>query len=390
MRYLLLTLLACLLCIACEGPVGQAPSGSGVALTERMAARPDPGFERAIAPRDFHFPADHGAHESFATEWWYFTGNLESKQGRRFGYQLTLFRVGLKPGRPAADSEWRAHQLYMGHLAISDIEGRRHHSAERFSRAAAGLAGAQVEPLRVWLGPWSIRGTPESTFPLRLDAETEALSLRLTLEAGDRPRVLQGEDGLSRKSAAPGNASYYYSYTRLPSAGTLRLGEHSFEVSGASWFDREWSSSALAADQAGWDWFALQLDDGRDLMYYQLRGTDGRPQAFSKGVLVTRDGDVEPITFSDVQLEPVRIWQSNEGSRYPVQWTLDIPRHGLQLVVEAAFDDQEMQHSVRYWEGAVVVTGSHSGRGYLELSGYTAADGGGSVTDPLAQAVDRE
>jgi predicted secreted hydrolase len=214
-----------------------------------------------------------------------------------------------------------------------------------------------------------------STFPLRLDAETDDLALALTLEAGDKPRVLQGERGLSRKSAAPGNASYYYSYTRLPSVGTLRLGEHSFEVSGASWFDREWSSSALAADQAGWDWFALQLDDGRDLMYYQLRGTDGRPQAFSQGVLVARDGDVEPITFGDVQLEPVRTWQSDEGSRYPVQWTLDIPRHGLRLVVEAAFDDQEMQHSVRYWEGAVVVTGSHPGRGYLELSGYTAAEG---------------
>ena len=197
--------------------------------------------------------------------------------------------------------------------------------------------------------------------------------MQLTLEAGDRPRVLQGERGLSRKSAAPGNASYYYSHTRLPTTGVLRIGDRSLRVSGDSWFDREWSSSALAADQAGWDWFALQLDDGRDLMFYQMRGTDGLPQAFSKGVLVWRDGSVEPLAHDDVELRPVRTWQSDSGGHYPVQWTLDVPRHGLQLVVQAAFDDQEMQHTVRYWEGAVVVTGSQSGRGYLELSGYPGA-----------------
>ena len=382
---MLLTLLAGLLTIACEGPAPDpAASGSGIALSERMAARPDPGFERAIAPRDFRFPTDHGPHETYATEWWYFTGNLSSAEGGRFGYQLTLFRVGLRPGLPTDDSAWRTHQLYMGHLAISDLGQRQHHSAERFSRAAAGLAGAQAEPLRVWLGPWSIHGTPGSTFPLQLRADTDQLSLQLALDAGDKPYVLQGESGLSRKSAAPGNASYYYSYTRLPTTGTLRIAERSYQVSGNSWFDREWSSSALAADQAGWDWFALQLDDGRDLMYYQMRGTDGRAQAFSKGVLVASDGSAQPLAFGDVRLTPIRTWQSDEGSRYPVQWTLDIPRFDLQLEVEAAFDDQEMQHTVRYWEGAVTVRGSHSGRGYLELSGYA-----GSVANEPAQMRDR-
>lgn len=368
----LISLLVCLLIVACDQPVEQTTSGSGVALTERMAATPDPGFERAYSPRDFRFPADHGPHETFATEWWYFTGNLSTGQGRYFGYQLTLFRVALKPGTPRVDSDWRSHQLYMGHLAISDIERRRHQSAERFSRAAAGLAGAQAEPLRVWLGPWSIHGTPGNTFPLQLRADTPELSLALTLGASHKPMVLQGERGLSRKSAAPGNASYYYSYTRLPTDGVLRVGGQSFQVSGASWLDREWSSSALAADQAGWDWFALQLDDGRELMYYQMRGVDGRAQRFSKGVLVRRDGSVEPIVHGDVELTPVRTWQSEDGSRYPVQWTLGIPRLGLQLDVEAVFDDQEMRHTVRYWEGAVTVGGSQSGRGYLELSGYAS------------------
>jgi predicted secreted hydrolase len=382
-------LFACLMIAACEQAVEQTTSGSGVALTERMAATPDPGFERAYAPRDFRFPADHGPHETFATEWWYFTGNLSTAQGRYFGYQLTLFRVALKPGAPPVDSDWRAHQLYMGHLAISDLERRRHHSAERFSRAAAGLAGAQIEPLRIWLGPWSISGAPGTTFPLQLRADTPELSLALTLRAGHKPMVLQGERGLSRKSAAPGNASHYYSFTRLPTDGVLHIREQSFQVSGASWLDREWSSSALAADQAGWDWFALQLDDGRELMYYQMRGVDGRPQPFSKGVLVGRDGSVEPLAQGDVELTPVRTWQSDDGARYPVQWTLSIPRLGLQLDVEAAFDDQEMRHTVRYWEGAVRVRGSQSGRGYLELSGYAALAPDG-VSDQVAQAVDRQ
>jgi predicted secreted hydrolase len=363
-------LLLSLLITACDQPAEQAASESGVALTERMAATPDPGFERAYSPRDFLFPADHGPHETFATEWWYFTGNISTAQGRYFGYQLTLFRVALKPGTPPDDSDWRTHQLYMGHLAISDLERRKHHSAERFSRSAAGLAGAQAEPLRVWLGPWSIQGTPGTSFPLKLHADTPELSLALTLDAGRKPIVLQGERGLSRKSATPGNASYYYSYTRLPTNGVLRIGGQDFQVSGDSWFDREWSSSALAADQAGWDWFALQLDDGRELMYYQMRGIDGRPQPFSKGVLVGRDGSVEPIVHSDVELTPMRTWKSDEGSSYPVQWSLAIPRLGLQLEVEAAFDEQEMRHTVRYWEGAVTVRGSQSGRGYLELSGY--------------------
>ena len=381
----ILVLLTFMLTVACERPSENQAPVDPVSLGERMAASPDPGFERAIKPRDFRFPADHGPHQSFATEWWYFTGNLTSAQGERLGYQLTLFRVGLRPGMPADDSDWRAHQLYMGHLAISDLDRRKHHSAERFSRAAAGLAGAQAEPLHVWLGPWAIRGTPGSTFPLTLRADTPELSLDLTLEAGEKPLVLQGERGLSRKSAAPGNASYYYSYTRLPTRGTLRIAGRSMQVSGSSWFDREWSSSALAADQAGWDWFALQLDDGRDLMYYQMRGTDGRPQVYSKGVLVGPDGNAEPIDSADVELTPVRTWQSAEGSHYPVQWTLRIPRLGLELDVEAAFDDQEMHHTVRYWEGAVTIGGTHSGRGYLELSGYAR-----SVSDQLTQTVDRQ
>jgi predicted secreted hydrolase len=366
--------LACLvvLCLAACAPEAPAPGDppSGVAVDQRMGATPDPGFARALQPREFSFPADHGAHEDFATEWWYFTGNLHSESGRRFGYQLTLFRIGLKAGPAAGDSPWRSQQTYMGHLAVSDVESGRHHSAERFSRAAAGLAGAQTQPLRIWLGPWSIQGTPGQTFPLRLSAGTPELGLELTLDAGAKPVVLQGDRGLSPKSAAPGNASYYYSLTRLPTRGEIRLAERRWRVEGNSWFDREWSSSALAPDQAGWDWFALQLDDGRDLMFYQMRDKQGRAQRFSRGVLVDADGDTQPLNFDAVQLSPTRTWRSDDGTSYPVAWRLRVPDRGIDLVVEAAFDEQLMRHTVTYWEGTVDVSGSHNGLGYLELSGY--------------------
>ncbi len=356
---------------ACGGlDEDRVPKAGGVGVAQHMAAVPDPGFARASRPRTFRFPADHGAHLAYATEWWYFTGNLRSDEGRRFGYQLTLFRIALKPGPPDGDGGWRARQIYMGHLAVSDIAAARHHSAERFSRAAAGLAGAQAQPLHLWLGPWSIRGTGDDTFPIRLTADSPEIAIALTLERGDRPMVLQGDGGLSRKGPGDGNASYYYSLTRLATSGDLRVAEERYRVHGDSWFDREWSSSALAADQAGWDWFALQLNDGRDLMFYRMRGVDGRAQPFSQGVLVEPDGSTHRLTLNDVQATPTRTWHDAEGVAYPVGWRLRLPQFGMELDVQAAFDAQTMQHAVRYWEGAVVVSGSHAGVGYLELSGY--------------------
>ena len=338
-----------------------------------MGPAPDAGFARALLPRAFRFPDDHGAHPEFATEWWYLTGNLRDESGRRFGYQFTLFRVGLRPGESLADSNWRAQQIYMGHIAISDIAAGRHHSAERFARAAAGLAGARPSPFAVWLGAWSLQGGTE-LFPLRLMAGNDDIGLSLQLQAGAKPLVLQGEDGLSRKSASPGNASYYYSFTRLPTQGELRIGNSRYSVTGDSWLDREWSSSALEDNQVGWDWFALQLDDGRELMFYQLRDKQGRSHPFSRGSLVQSDGSSQPLLPDAVKLTPLRHWRAEDGAPYPVAWRLRVAAHGLDLEVQALLDDQLMDHSVRYWEGAVQVSGSHTGRGYLELSGYRAGE----------------
>jgi predicted secreted hydrolase len=369
MRLLSLFLLLLLL-TACESQTGSQTRDTPVRVDQRMGGSPDPGFKRATAPRAFEFPRDHGAHPEFATEWWYFTGNLQSDQGQAFGYQFTLFRVGLKPGKPEPDSQWRAHQVYMGHLALSDIDAAEHLSAERFSRAAAGLAGASLQPVRIWLGPWVIQGGGQDLFPLKLRAAAEAFSIDMTIERGGSPLVLQGEQGLSQKGPEPGNASYYYSMTRLPTSGKVQVDDHSFDVEGYSWFDREWSSSALSKDQAGWDWFALQLDDGRDLMFYQMRDKQGKAQSYSRGVLVESSGRVHELSLENTQLEALRSWKNADGVEYPIQWSLVIPEYAIDLVIEAAFDDQEMRHTVHYWEGAVRVTGSHKGKGYLELSGY--------------------
>jgi len=364
-------LLICLLPVACDQSNSVAPHpGNSISVTQRMGAAPDPGFARALDVREFNFPADHAAHPAFATEWWYFTGNLQSDQGAAYGYQLTLFRVGLKPGDPASDSDWRSHQLYMGHLALSELGKARHLSAERFARAAAGLAGAQVQPLKIWLGPWSIESSSRELFPLHLTASTPELGINLQLHAGSKALVLQGDKGLSRKGSGAGNASYYYSYTRLPTHGEIRLADQTVAVSGNSWFDREWSSSALASDQAGWDWFSLQLDDGRDLMFYRMRDQQGAAQSFSNGVLVGVDGSVIPLSLDDVRLDVLRQWQSPDQVSYPLSWRLQIARQHIDLRIDAAFEDQEMRHTVRYWEGAVTVSGSHAGVGYMELSGY--------------------
>ena len=360
-------LMLALLLSACEA---QPPAnGPAVRVDQAMGAQPDPGFARAYQPRAFEFPQDYAAHPDYATEWWYLTGNLQSESGRRFGYQVTLFRVGLRPGEPAPDSAWRANQIYMGHIAISDIDGGRHVSAERFARAAAGLAGATAAPFEVWLDDWSLRGGA-GLFPLTVAAQNQDMALSLQLTAGNKPLVLQGDHGLSRKSATPGNASYYYSFTRLPTRGELRIGDQRYSVQGDSWMDREWSSSALDKDQAGWDWFALQLDDGRELMFYRLRNKQGGMHPFSRGSLVEKDGRVHSLLPGQVKLTPLHYWQAKDGTRYPVGWRLQVPGYGLDLEVQALLDDQLMDHSVHYWEGAVAVSGSQDGRGYLELSGY--------------------
>jgi predicted secreted hydrolase len=329
------------------------------------------GYARAVTAREFEFPEDHGPHPDFRNEWWYFTGNLTGSNGRAFGYQITLFRTAVSPNAVETESAWRTRQIYMGHLAVSDLAAERHYAFERFSRGALELAGAGATPFRVWLEDWQLRGTDDDAFPLRLRAAEDPVSVDLTLTPIHGP-ILQGNEGLSAKSAEPGNASYYYSYTRLATQGTLSIGGVEYPVTGQSWFDREWSTSALGRDRTGWDWFALHLDDGRDLMFYRLRLADGGMAPESDGVLVAADGRYQRLGAGSVELTPLDVWESpRTGDRYPIRWRMRVPAHDLDLTVSARLPNQEMRLAVRYWEGSVTVTGNHGGLGYLEMTRYT-------------------
>jgi predicted secreted hydrolase len=370
---LVLVLLApglALLLAACPDKTPTASLDVGEALGGVAAE----GFARADSPRRFRFPEDHASHPDFRNEWWYFTGHLEGEQGQRFGYQLTLFRIALAPGAPQSESAWATHQVWMGHAALTDVDAGQHRHAERYARGAAGLAGQAMTPFRVWLEDWQISGAEDGRFPWQLRVESDEFALDLEVSPRRAP-VLQGDRGLSQKSAAAGNASYYYSLTRLATRGEIRSGDQRYRVQGLSWLDREWSTSALGDDQAGWDWFSLQLDSGADLMLYRLRRKDGSTDPHSAGKWVTADAQDETLGAADFRLRETRFWASPEtGRRYPVAWTLESGGRTPTLEIEAVLDAQEMRTAVTYWEGAVWVrdaaSGERIGRGYLEMTGY--------------------
>ena len=333
------------------------------------------GFQRVTGPQLFEFPVDHGPHHDFQTEWWYYTGNLDTVEGRHFGYQLTFFRRALVPPdhRPERSSDWATDQVYMAHFALTDVAGGHFHAFERFARGAAGLADAQGTPYRVWLEDWSVQQVQADAIRLRAAQDDLAIDLSLIDRKGP---VLQGEGGYSEKGPGSGNASYYYSQMRLDSSGTIRVGDGLYQVRGLSWMDHEFSSSGLAPDQVGWDWFALQMDDGSELMVYQIRRTDGSVDPFSSGTLVTRDGRPRHLSRDDFSIRIDGTWRSpRSGATYPARWRVEVPLADLSLNIEPYLADQELDVSIIYWEGAVRVSGqrdgsSVSGSGYIEMTGY--------------------
>lgn len=358
---------------------GVAPGIQATIAVREALGGADAGFARALAPRPFAFPEDHGPHPDFRTEWWYYTGNLQTSAGRHFGFQLTFFRNALAPlpagGRDGSASAWATRQLFLAHFALTDTAAGRFHTASRLTRQALGLAGAQARPFRVWVEDWSVEGEPPDGLPMRLRAAEGDVAIDLLLSAEKRP-VLQGDRGLSRKGPEPGNASYYYSFTRMAARGTVRQGGESLPVSGQAWMDREWSTSALGPDLVGWDWFAFQLDDGRDLMFYVLRRHDGGAAPFSAGTLVATDGQTQRLGVRDAGIEVLQHWTSPRSRvRYPARWRMTVPSAGLRLEVAPRLADQELIVGTRYWEGAVAMEGSAggrpiSGKGYVELVGY--------------------
>ncbi len=376
MRLLLLPILIFL--AACTSPPPeQFAVADSESFTQYMSGSDTAGYKRAVEPRDFSFPEDHGPHWGYKTEWWYITGNLSAENGHRFGYQITFFKTAIAADSAGLEDAWEFSNIYMAHLGLSDITNEQFYSYERFQRGAAGLAGAQTTPFRVWLDNWSLQQTEPfsaTRFSVRFNAETEQAAITLDYRAL-KEAVLQGEKGLSQKGRGAGNASYYYSYTRLATSGQILLNGQSYEVDGLSWMDREWSTSALEEQQAGWDWFALQLDDGTDIMYYQLRFKNGDVDSLSRGTWVNADNSYETINYKDMQLTALEYATAGSGTRYPLKWRMQIPGRQMNITVSATFTDQEHRHSFRYWEGAVIVGGTVagapvSGSGYLEMTGY--------------------
>lgn len=391
MRSLPASTLVLLLALGC-GPGATEESTDRTDVVSILGGSGDAeGFARVTGPRPLVFPPDHGAHPETQIEWWYTTGNVRDGDGRRFGFEVTFFRFGLDAAADPTEraSAWATRDVYMAHFAVTDVDGERFHAFDRFTRGAAGLAGAEGDPWRVWNEDWSLVGSDggESPFPLRLragdrdDGRAVALDLVLT---GTKPLVRQGDRGYSPKGPEPGNASHYYSYPRLATEGTITLGDAVHRVTGAAWFDHEWSTSVLSADLAGWDWFALQLDDGRELMLYELRREDGGRSPFGAGVAVERDGSVRRLDVEDFSIEVLARWTSEgTGATYPSRWRITVPDLDLSLEVVPVLADQELRLTTVYWEGAVDVTGALGGSmgdslggspvggvGYVELVGY--------------------
>lgn len=341
----------------------------------RVLPAPDSaGFEQALTARPFEFPRDHGPHPGFRQEWWYLTGNLDAADGERFGFELTFFRFALAPPQAASpqDSAWRSREIYMAHFAITDVARRRFAYAQKLSRAALGLAGAEAAPLRVWIDDWQLDAPGQMQWRLRAAQPGYRLELELTASAAP---VANGEAGLSRKSDRAGDASYYYSVPRLSARGRLTRAGTALTVTGLAWLDREWGSGALAPGQAGWDWYALQLSDGSALMFYALRGRDGRRDPHSAGTYIEPGGLARPLASSDVAIEVTGTWNNPSGARYPARWRIRVPALSLEAQLTPVLAGQELATTPRYWEGAVDVAGTRGGsllggRGYVELTGY--------------------
>lgn len=332
-------------------------------------------FAKVLKPRAFIFPQDHGPHPTYRIEWWYFTGNLQTDMRRKFGYELTFFRFALTPEQNMTPSKWRANQMYMAHFALTDVDNKQFYTDERFSRAGNGLAGATTEKYHVWLYDWKAEAINDSHSSIALYAKSDAFSIALQLDS-EKEIALQGVDGFSRKSQKAGNASYYYSYTRMATTGHIQIKQQTFPITGSSWMDREWTSAALSAQQIGWDWFALQLSDHSELMFYRFRRKDGKQDNNNAGALFYADNAKTRLAFSDVDIQVLDYWKSPHSNiRYPSQWHLSIPDQGLELDISPLINDQELNVRYRYWEGAVHITGKKngqaiSGQGYVELTGY--------------------
>ena len=333
-------------------------------------------FQSALPGYRYEFPRDYFHHPDYQTEWWYYTGNLQAANGRKFGFELTFFRQGLSQ-TPNQKSAWDLRDIYFAHFALSDLDGKKFFYTERANRSGPGIAGASGSLQKVWNGNWSALWAENGEILTAL-ADSYALSLTLNRQ---KPLVKHGENGVSQKSAGPGRASHYFSETRLAASGTLTFESRQYSVSGLAWMDHEFFTHQLDASQAGWDWFSVQLNDNTELMLLQIRRKDGSIDPFSAGTFVDTQGRVTHLRASDFRLSPApEIWTSPAThARYPVRWQIRVAALNLTLEATTALPSQELVASSNlvpsYWEGAILLQGKKNlsdvaGSGYLEMTGY--------------------
>lgn len=343
-------------------------------------AQEGPFFSPARPGYIYEFPRDHGSHETFQTEWWYFTGHLFTDAGRRFGYELTFFSRGIDhPDAWNNPSAWAIRHLYLAHFALTDESAGQFRVSEKLSRAGIRKAGARSDDLHVWIDRWSIRAVSGHPHRFALQAQGEGFAIDLEVESR-KPPVVHGVGGVSKKGEQDRETSHYYSLTRLSTTGTVQVEDVRLPVEGESWMDHEFGSADLAENLVGWDWFSIQLANGREIMAYWLREADGTFAPASSGTIVNPDGSSHSLTRGDMEVAVEQFWTSSRsGARYPNQWQFAIPSRQITLRLVPRMADQELvterSTGVTYWEGAVDVTGTWQGtdiegRGYVELTGY--------------------
>jgi predicted secreted hydrolase len=333
-------------------------------------------YQFALPGRKLSFPADHYSHPDFKTEWWYYTGHLETESGKQYGYQVTFFRFGVRDRQKEMKEQPLFTELYMAHFALSDIAAKKFIFRERINRGYSDKARAATDRYRVWNEDWKVEGDQRNHSIQVNDRGTE---LRLSLRS-QKPPVLHGQNGLSQKGEGEGRASYYYSLTRMQTEGELTVAGKKEKVHGVSWMDHEFGSNQLREDQVGWDWFSIQLDNQTELMLYLIRRKDGSPDPYSSGTLVKADGATKHLVLKDFQVTALNRWKSpKSGGNYPMKWKVTIPSEEIELEIVPAFPDQELitnrSTRVTYWEGAVAINGAFrnkpvTGLGYVEMTGY--------------------
>jgi len=336
-------------------------------------------FKTALTGYRYEFPRDHFSHPDFQTEWWYYTGNLRTEDGHRFGFELTFFREAVD--RDAAkNATWDLRDIYLAHLALSDLDGGAFYHAERTNRNGPGIAGVDASAEHIWNGNWSCEWSGADQ---KLQAVDDRFTFGLRLHP-EKPPVIQGENGVSQKAAGVGHASHYISFTRLRTSGSITLQGKTYNVSGLSWMDHEFFTHQLEADQVGWDWLSLQLDDDTELMLFRIRRKDGSVDPFSAGTFVDREGKSQHLRASDFSLAPQQeFWERpDKVASYPIHWKITIPAMALALDATTLLAPQELpgnsKYAPNYWEGAIVLKGQKkvspvTGVGYLEMTGYDHA-----------------